>query len=149
MNSQSIISKSRKVSSGAELRSLSDERVGYNLTPARIVGMAFLVLGALKAAGGVLALIFADSLKGPFLVDGLTSLALATALCMAGLWIMDGQRKGAILGVVVSALSLLVALFFAKLSGQFGVLNFIIQIALLVGAVFVLPDSERTAPKMS
>ena len=108
------------------------------LTALDVVGIGHVVLGALALGGALVGVVTSMDTAplGALVVFGL--LALVGGLtALAGLWLRDGQRRGAILaaGLDVARL-LLLLLAWPRTSG----LDLVLTLALLVGVLWVWPS---------
>lgn len=81
------------------------------LQPQAYVGIAHIAFGALGLITGTLGILFALSgVAGWLLVGYIGMVALAGLTIVAGLWLHDGHRRGAILAAATDGLRLLLAL---------------------------------------
>lgn len=112
----------------------------HRLHPQTYVGIAHIAFGALGLITGTLGILFALSgVAGWLLVGYIGMVALAGLTIVAGLWLHDGHRRGAILAAATDGLRLLLALLVTHpLSLD------VLMPAGLLGAIFWLwPTLER------
>ena len=112
----------------------SRDAEGDRLTATDVVGFGHIILGALGVVSAGVSIIFMGAFTLEAAGASLLLLTVAGLTVLAGLWIRDGHRRGAILaaGLDVCRLAVLV------LAGSLGV-DMVLTIALLIGAIWVLP----------
>ncbi len=106
-----------------------------------LVGLAHVIIGAIALGGGLLSVMFLESLSLRTVAGPLILLTLAAMCLLAGLWLRDGRRRGAILAAVLDGARLSLLLFSPA---RFG-LDTLVTLGLLVGAIAVLPTLSSTA----
>lgn len=108
------------------------------LTVQNVVGLAHVVLGAYVLASAGFAFLFADvfSLWVPVLL-----LFQAALLVVAGLWLRDGRRRGAVLAGVLDGVRLVMQLLLSQSIG----LDALISLALLAAVGWLLPTLRSKA----
>jgi predicted benzoate:H+ symporter BenE len=119
------------------LRNFSAAR-GESMQPTDIVGLAHVVLGAIGFVGAGIAFLFSGPAPGVALVLAVLMLIGPALTVLAGLWLRDGQRRGATLAVVVdvSRIALL------AITGALFSLSTALIAAMLIGAVWLWPTLE-------
>ena len=85
-------------------------------------------------------MMFLESLSLRTVAGPIILLILAAMCLLAGLWLRDGQRRGAILAAVLDSARLALLLLSP---GRFG-LDSVVTLGLLVGAIAVLPTLSST-----
>ncbi len=105
--------------------------------PATVIGFAQLLLGAFGIVAVGLALLFANSLSVLMVVAVAIRSVVAALTCLAGLWIADGRRRGALLAIVCDLVQLVVL----AVTAQWGV-ELALAAALVVATVWLLPSLE-------
>ncbi len=106
-----------------------------------LVGLAHVIIGAIALGGGLLSVMFLESLSLRTVAGPLILLILAAICLLAGLWLRDGQRRGAMLAAVLDGARLSLLLLSPA---RFG-LDTLVTLGLLVGAIAVLPTLSSTA----
>ena len=108
------------------------------LSPHVVIGLAHVVLGAIGVLGDVRTVVVGSDFAAPISV--VVSLCIgavaAGALVVAGLWLADGRRRGALLAGAMDAVRCLVLLY----TGSSVTLAFGVTLALGVAALWVLPQ---------
>ena len=103
-----------------------------------MVGLAHVVLGALSLGTGIFGLVFAVNGvgmgTGGLIANGLL-LVSAVMTVLAGLWIRDGRRAGALLALPIDGLRVVLAL----VAPAGSLLDLVASVALLGGVLWVLP----------
>ncbi len=104
--------------------------------PHVVVGFAHVAVGALVVLGF---LVFTLATGGGALLTLATvaTAALAGASVLGGLWLADGQRRGAYLALIMDAARVLFLLF---AGGQRNYFDLILNVALGVAVIWVLPQ---------
>jgi hypothetical protein len=108
------------------------------LTVQNVVGLAHVVLGAYVLTSAGFAFLFANvfSLWVPVLL-----LFQAALLVVAGLWLRDGRRRGAVLAGVLDGVRLVMQLLLSQSIG----LDALISLALLAAVGWLLPTLRSKA----
>jgi len=106
-----------------------------SLSPLAIVGGAHVVVGAWILVQTALALLLAGSEMMDVLASSAISGTLGVAMALAGLWLRDGRRRGAMMAAALDGLRVLLVLFI----GETSTLDILLAVALLAGVVWVWP----------
>ena len=108
------------------------------LTVQNVVGLAHVVLGAYILASAGFTFLFADvfSLWVPVLL-----VFQAALMVVAGLWLRDGRRRGAVLAGVLDGARLVMQLLLSQSIG----LDVVVSLALLAAVGWLLPTLHSKA----
>lgn len=109
------------------------------ITARDVIGLAHIIVGSAGLLTGTIGVMFSETGASPAPI-GLFVAVIVSALAMilAGLWLRDGKRRGAMLAVVVDILRLGLVML-ASRSINFEVL---LAVGLLGAVVWVWPDLE-------
>lgn len=104
------------------------------VSPRDVVGIGHVVLGALALGGAVSSLVMVAGAGAMVVAVPLAVIGAVTAL--AGLWLKDGQRRGALLA---GGLDLVRLLLLVLAWPSASLLDLVLTVALLAGVVWVYP----------
>jgi hypothetical protein len=108
-------------------------------TVSTVIGFAHVARGAVGVLGLAVTLAFN---RPTSMADGVVALLLlalsSVGLVVAGLWLADGRKRGAVLAVGLDVVSIALLLF----GGRIASLDFGISLALGAAALWVLPQLE-------
>lgn len=109
-------------------------------SPSSVIGSAQLVLGASGIVSLGIAMLFAPALSLAALAALGQRGVFAALTCLAGLWIADGRRRGAILAIVCDVAQVLALV----LTAQWGITR-ALAIILIAATAWLVPRLERSA----
>ncbi len=118
----------------------SSSSAGGGITLLDVVGLAHVVFGAIGLISGGMALLFAGAFSAHALWEPVFQLLVAALMILAGLWLRDGERRGAWLAAGLDAVRLVL---FLSASGGVD----LIALALLLGVVWLLPTLRQPSAK--
>lgn len=111
---------------------------GDGIAPRDLVGIAHVAFGAIGVSGAAIAMMALVDRAGleALLLSGTLAL-VGGAGVLAGLWIRDGRWRGAVLAAVLDLAHLALMLLG---SGRAGLLDVVLRVALLGGALWIMPE---------
>ena len=120
--------------------------VGHSsgLSAHTIIGFAHVALGALGVLGVLMTIVFGSGMPAAAVLPGVVLSAVASgALVLAGLWLAEGRKRGAVLAASMDAARCALLAY----SGGIFTLDVLLSLVLGGASIWILPQLELPTPR--